>query len=230
MINFEKAAPQNYKKNRKKEIEYIVIHYTSNKGDSAKNNVDYFSKTITKTSAHYFVDDNEIWQSVNDFDIAFHCGAKRYKHKYCRNENSLGVEMCIFDKKGNLRPKTIDNTVNLVRELMNKYNISLDNVIRHFDVTGKICPKPMVDDDELWKKFKLQIETEENMKIYNYIEQMPQYAQDTFTRMYKNGIISTDEKGEIAVQECSLQPMVYLDRLVNGKIEKLPDLMRKLGL
>ena len=38
------------------------------------------------------------------------------------------------------------NTVQLIKELMDKYNIPIDNVLRHFDVTNKLCPKPYIDD------------------------------------------------------------------------------------
>ena len=81
-INFKLSNSGNYQKGRSQAIQYIVIHYTSNKGDTAKNNADYFAREVTKTSAHYFVDENSVWQSVLDTDTAWHCGAKTYKHKY----------------------------------------------------------------------------------------------------------------------------------------------------
>ena len=65
------------------------------------------------------------------------------------------------------------------------------------------------------------------MKIYKYVPEMPVWAQDTFTRLVQSGYIAKDEKGEIEVQECSLQPLVYMDRLMGGKIEKLTELMQK---
>ena len=113
---------------------------------------------------------------------------------------------------------------------MQKYNISIDNVIRHYDVTGKDCPRPMVEDENLWYSFKQSLLQEENeeMKIYKYVPDMPDWSQDTFTRLFKTGVISTDTTGAIAVQESSIQPMIWLDRLTGGQIEKLPDLIRLL--
>lgn len=69
-------------------------------------------------------------------------------------------------------------------------------------------------------------EDEEEMKVYKYVPEMPTWAQDTFTRLVQAGYIAKDKNGEISVQECSLQPMVYLDRLTGGKLEKLPELLK----
>ena len=229
-INFKQCNSGNYQKGRSKDIEYIVIHYTSNKGDTAQNNAVYFSrqKLNPPASANYFVDENEIWQSVLDTDTAWHCGAKTYRHKYCRNDNSLGIEICMNDKDGNIRLKSIANAIKLTKMLMQKYNISIDNVIRHYDVTGKDCPRPMVEDENLWTSFKQSLLQEENMKTYKWLKDMPDYSQDTFTRIFKTGAISTDSDGAMAVKESSIQPIMYIDRLTGGQIEKLPELIKLL--
>ena len=227
-ISFKQCNSSNYQECNSRDIEYIVIHYTANKGDTAKNNVDYFAREVTKTSAHYFVDSKSIWQSVHDVDIAWHCGAKNYKHKYCRNSNSLGIEICMLDSKGQIVQASINKAAELTSYLMQKYNIGKDNVIRHFDVTGKDCPAPMVENETLWINFKNKLCEVEQMKVYKYVPDMPDWAQDTFTRLFKAGIAKTDNTGALSVQESSLQPMVYIDRLTGGKIEKLPELMRLL--
>ena len=230
-INFKQCNSGNYQECNSRDIEYIVIHYTSNKGDTANNNAVYFSrqKLNPPASAHYFVDENEIWQSVHDADIAWHCGAKTYKHKSCRNANSLGIEICMNDKDDNIRLKSIENAIKLTKMLMQKYNIGIDNVIRHYDVTGKDCPRPMVENEDLWTSFKQSLLQEENqMQIYKWLKDMPDWSQDTFNRMFKVGVISTDKDGAMTVQESSIQPMIWLDRLMCGQIEKLPDLIRLL--
>ena len=125
---------------------FIVIHYTSNQGDTAKNNADYFAREEVGASAHFFVDETEIWSSVPEDCVAWHCGAKTYRHPDCRNANSIGVEICMNDGQGNVRQGSIDRAAQLVRLLMDKYHIAKENVLRHYDVTGKHCPGPMVDD------------------------------------------------------------------------------------
>lgn len=159
----------NYKIGSINRIKYIVIHYTANNGDTAYSNTNYFKSANRNASAHYFVDENEIWQCVEDKNIAWHCGANSYKHPYCRNSNSIGVELCSYmsNRKYAFKPKTIDNAVWLVRELMAKYNIPITNILRHYDVTRKICPEPYVRDGKLWNDFKHRLTEEDNEMVTN---------------------------------------------------------------
>ena len=125
------------------DIKYIVIHYTGNDGDTDENNGKYFAREVVQVSSHYFVDDDSVTQSVPDNYIAWHCGTKKtYKHKECRNANSIGIEICDDVKNGTIYPstKTIENAIELTEMLMEKYNVPKENVIRHYDVTGKLCP------------------------------------------------------------------------------------------
>lgn len=122
-----------------KNVQYIVVHWTSNQSDTAKNNADYFARENVGASAHYFVDENEVWASVPENCIAWHCGAKKYYHPYCRNSNSIGVEMCLTGKGYVIRRGTIENAVRFVRALMQAYEIPIENVVRHYDVTHKYC-------------------------------------------------------------------------------------------
>jgi N-acetylmuramoyl-L-alanine amidase CwlA len=144
-------------KNSTKRIKYIVIHYVGATG-GAKANCNYFYNVYRGVSAHYFVGHmGEIWQCVDDADIAWHCGTTgKYKHKYCRNSNSIGIEMCCReDFKGNwyFEEETVAATVELVKMLMKKYNVPIGNVIRHYDVTGKQCPQPYINAAR-WANFK----------------------------------------------------------------------------
>lgn len=223
-INFKQCNSGNYTKGRTQNIKYLVIHYTSNKGDTAKNNADYFAREVTKSSAHYFVDENEVWQSVNDTDTAWHCGAKNYAHPTCRNANSIGIEICMNDRSGNVRYSSIETAVRLAKEIITKYNIPIDNVLRHYDITLKNCPLPMIENEQLWINFKNALinEEEDEMKNYKWLNEMPSWSQDTFTRMYQAGVISLDKDGAMAVQESSIQPMIWIDRLCGGHIEMLP--------
>ena len=160
-MNYKACNSTNYKKGRTGKIKYIVVHYTANNGDTAKNNVTYYANNRNlSASAHYFVDEKEVGQSVKDADTAWHCGAKTYKHASCRNSNSIGVEMCSRkDSKGNyyIKEDTMKNASKLIKDLMKQYNIPIENVIRHYDVTGKNCPAPLVNNSK-WKEFKKMLE------------------------------------------------------------------------
>ena len=134
---------------------YIVVHYTGNKGDTAKSNATYFHTAVTKTSAHYFVDENEIYQSVPDFYTAYSVGCKTgYYHKYARNNNTINIEMC--DSFTTIPAKTKQNTFYLIKLIMDRYSIPVENVIRHYDVTHKLCPKPLIS-EIAWNNFKKEL-------------------------------------------------------------------------
>ena len=125
-IAFKQAHSGNYRRaaRGKEDIRYLVIHFTANDGDTAKNNADYFARAEISTSAHYFVDENEVWQSVRDADIAWHCGTRGvYFHPYCRNANSIGIELCSRKngEKFYFMPETVRRAQALTRELMAKY-------------------------------------------------------------------------------------------------------------
>lgn len=172
-MTFKQAHGGNYSPGRTQPIEYIVVHYTANSGDTAQNNLDYFARTKTGTSAHYFVDKNEVCQSVQDTDVAWHCGSKNPRHPYCRNANSIGVEMC--NSVGGVPEATRARTAAFVRELMDKYGLDSSHVLRHYDVTGKKCPAPWVDNPEEWMEFKKMLEEDDDMSYEQFEQYMNRY-------------------------------------------------------
>lgn len=153
----------NYRAGNGKQNKYLVIHYVGATG-GAEANCKYFEKEYRGASAHYFVGHKgEVWQCVEDKDVAWHCGATRYKHRYCRNDNSIGIELCCRKNLSNntwyFEEETLKAAIELTRDLMKKYNIPLQNVIRHYDVTGKTCPEPFVRDSAAWATFKANLVT-----------------------------------------------------------------------
>ena len=212
-INFKQSHAGNYAAGRSGPVEYIVIHYTSNQGDTAKNNADYFAREKVGASAHYFCDENEIWQSVKDSDTAWHCGAKTYRHPDCRNANSIGVEICMNDKTGAVRQGSIATAAELVCYLMQRYGVPVDRVIRHYDVTGKYCPGPMVDDPALWTAFKQSLtQTEDDSVRYKYYDDMPDWAQPTVSKLVKKGYLKGEGSGVLNLTEDTLKVLVINDR------------------
>ena len=135
-------------------VKYIIIHYTGNNTDSAKNNAIYFNGGNRNASAHYFVDDVSIYQVVEDNKGAWHIGNSKTAPN---NQNSLGVEMCC--KNGVVTEKTEENTLQLVKYLMKKYNVPIANVRTHAEVTnyGKTCPNWSANSWQRWKNFKSKL-------------------------------------------------------------------------
>lgn len=161
-------------KNSTARIKYIVIHYFGGLS-SAKNVAAYWARQYVGASAHYTVGhEGEIYQCVEDDDVAWHCGTSgTYKHPDCRNSNSIGIEMAVkkkstgtlsaTDKDWYFTPETVAAAVELTRQLMKKYNVPAENVIRHYDVTGKICPNPYYYNlfESTWQAFKAAISAPE---------------------------------------------------------------------
>ncbi|GKU31589.1 SH3 domain-containing protein [Clostridium folliculivorans] len=133
---------------------YIVIHDTDNRqfGANAMNNRNYFANhPEAEASAHYTVDQSNIIQCLEDTWRGWHCG-DRY-NPIINNSNTIAIELCV--NPDNNFDKTLQNGIALTKYLMQKYNIPAENVVRHYDVTGKICPKMMIKDrPELWTYFK----------------------------------------------------------------------------
>ena len=144
----KKLTPYNYTIHSNKSNKYIVIHYVGSVS-TAKNNADYYASRKLDASAHYFVDETSIWQSVDDSNASWHCGGGLQGsgghtfYQKCLNSNSIGIEMCVKKTSGGkwyFEEETVKNTIDLVKHLMKKHNIPIARVIRHYDVTGKLCP------------------------------------------------------------------------------------------
>lgn len=150
-------------------IKYIVIHYTGNKTDKALSNAKYYRDSNQRSAgAHYFVDDNSVYESISPLKIAWAVGGAKYsncsttgggsKYGVVTNSNSVSIEMC--STNGKISDATYKNTVALTKKLMKEYNVPASHVVRHFDVTGKPCPGWdgwIGKNESFWKKFKKDI-------------------------------------------------------------------------
>jgi N-acetylmuramoyl-L-alanine amidase CwlA len=199
-------------------IKYIVVHYTASPGDTALGETQYFKSVNRNASAHYFVDDTSIYQCVEDKDISWHCGGGRQSsmggayYGLCKNSNSIGIEMCCkkrstatklaTDTDWYITDATLKNTKELVEYLMQKYNIPKENVIRHYDVTGKYCPNPMMINNEAsdqWAKFKDSLGKEE-IKMFADVKK-DDYAYEHIEKLLRAGIVQGDENGNFNPDE-----------------------------
>lgn len=132
----------------------IVIHYTANPGSTAKNNRDYFQglkdSHATKVSSHFVVGiDGEIVQCVPSSEIAYASND--------RNEDTLSIENCHQDESGEFSDATYISLVRLTGWLCYRFNLTEEDVIRHYDVTGKNCPKYYVENPAEWEAFKKDV-------------------------------------------------------------------------
>lgn len=147
-------------KRKKKNIKYIVIHFTNNIGDTARNNVDFFATGNTREAgAHFFVDSKgNIARSIPMNIIAYAVGGFYNKrngagtyYKKCTNENSVSIELCNCVK--NFTEAQAKATKKLVKYIQ-RYCPNAQVIIRHWDVNGKACPGPMTGkSNKMWKSF-----------------------------------------------------------------------------
>ena len=191
---------------RAEQIKYLVIHYTGNDGDKAAGNAAYFQRTVVKASAHYFVDDNHIYQSVPDLTVAWAVGGKRYANasatgggtmfRKITNTNSISIELCDSVRDGNYQASeaTLRNAATLAKSLMAKYGISSDHVYRHFDVTGKHCPSYMIA-AKPWAAFKARLEEKP-------MDNTPAaYAEKSVAWALKTGIMTGNKDGDLMLSQ-----------------------------
>ena len=150
----EKLVKYNFSSRNNTPIKYIVVHDTGNTGKGADTNAhyNYFNSADRQASAHYFIDDKQILRIIKDSDKSWHCGDGKGKYNIT-NENSIGIEMCI-NSDGDFE-KTKENTLELIKYLVERYNIDFKNIVRHYDASRKICPYSMSKNNwEEWNKFK----------------------------------------------------------------------------
>ena len=227
-MEFIACNADNYRAGRTQPVRYIVMHYTANNGDTAKNNCDYYHRVGgLQASAHYFVDEHGAMQSVREHDTAWHCGARAYWHPECRNANSIGIEMCSRKRSDGsyyIKPETVANAAALAKDIMQRYGIDTDHVLRHYDVTGKRCPMPWVDDPDQWTAFKdmltpentTTVEEDDDMATrYNSVNELPEWAQEETQRLVDRGALKGDENGNLDVTMDMLRTMIVCQRMID---------------
>lgn len=165
---FIPAKPGNFNQSRRylSTIKYIVIHYTGNINDTALNNLKYYAENDRGASAHYYCDDSGIYQSVPLEHPAYAVGLGGMRKPYIKNPpfykkatntNSVSIEICGSRTSYEGSEKTKENAARLCAQLMKELNIPITNVIRHYDVTGKMCPRWAVNNTAKWDMFRLEV-------------------------------------------------------------------------
>lgn len=136
------------------EVKYIAIHYTANPGSTAMNNRDYFNNLAktheAKVSSHFVVGlEGEVVQCIPTSEISYATNE--------RNVDTLSIECCHPDESGEFLDATYDSAVKLTAWLCTRFSLTEEQVIRHYDVTGKNCPKYYVENPQAWEQMKADI-------------------------------------------------------------------------
>ena len=162
-------------------IEYIVVHWVGNANTSALANRNYFENLRlthkTQASAHYIIGlKGEIVHCVPDDEVAFHAGS------HSMNRKSIGIENCHPDWGGKFNDATYNSLIELCVFLCKQHGIGADRIIRHYDVTRKVCPKYYVEHQAEWDAFRNRVAQRLNQRIEPVKEESFEMA-----KTYKNG-------------------------------------------
>ncbi len=140
------------------EVKNIVIHYVGNPATTAKQNHNYFSTEGVKVNSHFLIGlDGECIQCIPLYE--------RSSASNWRNIDTISIEVCHPDSSGKFNEKTTDMLIKLTAWLLDTCRLDESAVIRHYDITGKLCPKYFVENEDEWNAFKTSIKTElKNLK------------------------------------------------------------------
>lgn len=132
----------------------IVVHYVGNPGSTARQNRSYFAKLAltheTYASSNFIIGlDGEVLLCVPIGEVAF-CSNDR-------NDDTLSIEVCHPDDTGEFTPESYEALVKLVRWLAEFYGLDEEDILRHYDIRGKECPRYFVQNPEAWEEFKVMV-------------------------------------------------------------------------
>ena len=160
-VQVDLLTPNPYSRPQKplEEVRGIVVHYVANPCKTARENRSYFEQlkdqtgeNATSASSHFVIGlEGEVVQCVPLTEVAY---ASNH-----RNSDTISIECCIPDESGKFTDETYQSLVELVAWLMGRYELTADDVIRHYDVTGKDCPKYFVENSNAWSDFKTDLLT-----------------------------------------------------------------------
>lgn len=151
-VDQQYIAEDGYSRNGRdlRRVRDIVIHYVGNPGSTAQANRDYFDSSKSTVSAHFVVGlDGEVIQCI---PLDEQSSASNH-----RNNDTISIEVCHPDSTGEFNPVTYARLVELTAWLCEEFRLDEDDIIRHHDVTGKLCPLYYVEHEDAWEQFKTDV-------------------------------------------------------------------------
>lgn len=139
-----------------KKVKSIFVHYTANPETSAQQNRSYFANLAQtherSASAHFIIGyDGEAIQCIPRDEQAYAV--------MTRNEDSLSIECCYLDEDGEFTQETYDTLVHMLAWLTQEYHLSTDDILRHYDCGGKMCPLYYVEHEDAWEQLLADVES-----------------------------------------------------------------------
>ncbi|MED4846270.1 N-acetylmuramoyl-L-alanine amidase family protein [Bacillus atrophaeus] len=222
-------------------VRKLVVHYTANPGASAVNHYRYFGETLpaqnrhlpdkkqTFASAHIFVDRTDAICIIPLNEVAYHANdvqqivsGKPYRGVPALKPNanflSVGVELCI-EKDGNFHPDTVARAEQVCAELCRIFKLNpINDIVRHYDITHKICPAPWVSNPQGFTDFKARVKKRmAGVVVTEPVVSKPAVTHTDTGRFIKNTVVSKDGL-VLRTQRSAASSMVL--NLPNGTIIK----------
>lgn len=142
-----------------KKVHAVVVHYTANPGVDAVANRNYFNnlpksnekkQKKTYASSHFIIGlDGTVVQCIPLEEMAYASND--------RNSDTVSIECCHKKENGKFTAQTQASLIQLCTYLCIKFDLTEEDLIRHYDVTGKNCPKYFVEHPEAWETFKKDV-------------------------------------------------------------------------
>ncbi len=141
-----------------KKVKNIFVHYTANPNTSAQQNRSYFANLAETherpASAHFIIGyEGELLQCIPLEEQAYAVKT--------RNEDSVSIECCYQDKEGKFTQETYDTLIHTLAWLLQEYDLSADDILRHYDCGGKLCPLYYVEHEDAWEQLLADVESYE---------------------------------------------------------------------
>lgn len=135
-------------------INNIFVHYTANPGTSAAQNRSYFSNLAQtherSASAHLIIGyEGELIQCIPFDEQAYAV--------MTRNEDSISIECCYLSDDGSFTQETYDTLIHTLAWLLDKYDLSTEDILRHYDCGGKLCPLYYAEHEEAWDQLRQDV-------------------------------------------------------------------------
>lgn len=136
------------------EVDAVVVHYVGNAGTTAEANWSYFEGLAesgsTHASSHFIIGlDGEVIQCIPLDEISYASND--------RNWDTISIECCHPGEDGEFTEETYYSLVRLLRVLCEGYGLTEDDILRHYDITGKECPLYYVEHEDAWEELKADV-------------------------------------------------------------------------
>lgn len=135
-------------------VNSIFVHYTANPGTSAAQNRSYFANLAEtherSASAHLIIGyEGEVIQCIPFDEQAYAV--------MTRNEDSISIECCFLSEDGSFTQETYDTLIHTLAWLLDEFDLSTDDILRHYDCGGKLCPLYYAENEGAWERLRQDV-------------------------------------------------------------------------